>query len=269
MKGNSSKLDVLITVKGYPNPSKKLREAACIAGIDRKGKHVRLYPIPFRDLESEKCFNKYQWIRLKVQQPKNDPRPESYRPDLDTLEVISTPLSTENAWHARKNVVLPLVKGSLCDIQDVQERDGTSLGIFKPAEVLDFDWELEETPKWSSEELAKLDQRDMFMTRDKKLLEKIPYSFRYRFRCEGCRTKKPHHLKIIDWELAQQYLKFVRRYPTVDVALQKLKDNWLGRLCGKDKDTYFFTGNMQQFPSSFLVLGVFWPPRETQKLLVF
>ena len=149
-------LEVLITVKAYPNPSKSLSEAACIAGIDRAGKHVRLYPIPFRDLEDEKRFDKYQWVRLKVQRPKSDPRPETYRPHFDTLEVVSSTLPTKDKWRARREMVLPLAAQSLCDIQDAQKRDGTSLGIFKPAEVLDFDWEPEKNPEWTADEMSLL-----------------------------------------------------------------------------------------------------------------
>ena len=257
-------LEVLITVKGYPNPSRSLSEAACIAGVRRGGGLIRLYPVPFRDLEDEAQFKKYQWVRVPCRKPRGDPRPETYRPNFGRLEVTSDVLPSTHNWRARKEHVLPEVAPSLCDIRDAQSRDGTSLGVFRPREVLDFDWEEEGSREWTKEELATLTQRDLFMTRERKLLEKIPFIFRYRFRCEDCRTKEPHHVKIIDWELAQQYRRFARECATERDALRKLMDNWLDNLCGPEKDTYFFTGNMQAHPGTFLILGVFWPPKQQQ-----
>jgi hypothetical protein len=39
--------EVLITVKAYPNPSKKYRETVCVAGITREEGWVRLVPHNF------------------------------------------------------------------------------------------------------------------------------------------------------------------------------------------------------------------------------
>jgi hypothetical protein len=160
--------------------------------------------------------------------------------------------------------VLPAVSESLCDIQDRQKSEGTSLGVFRPAEILDFTGTKAATPDWTKDELTLLTQQDLFMTREQKVLEKMPFVFRYKFRCAGCRAKKPHHMKIVDWELAQQFRRLQRASGTIDEALQKLRDNWLGNLCGADKDTHLFVGNMQAFPGTFLVLGVFWPPKQPQ-----
>nr|VFK19110.1 MAG: hypothetical protein BECKLPF1236B_GA0070989_11615 [Candidatus Kentron sp. LPFa] len=236
--------------------------------MDRNDRYVRLYPVPFRDLENSRRFKKYQWVRLKVQQRNSDSRPESYAPNYDTLEVISEPLSTDDAWRERREIVLSRVAESLCDIQDAQKRDGASLGIFKPAEIIDFDWEPDEQQEWTDTEQARLAQQDLFMTREKKLLEKIPYTFRYRFRCADCRVNEPHHMKVVDWELAQMYRKLRRESESIDDCLTKIRDKWLVQICDSQKyDTYFFVGNMRQFPQSFLVLGVFWPPREVQMRL--
>ena len=36
---------------------------------------------------------------------------------------------------------------------------------------------------------------------------------------------------------------------------------FLGEMCDQRKDTIFFVGNHHRYPESFMVLGVFWPPR--------
>lgn len=262
----SQELEVLITVKAYPNPSKSLGEAACLAGVTRDGKFARLYPVPFRDLEDDQQFTKYQWIRVRARPAKDDPRPETFRPDFSSIRVQGKPLSTRNAWAARRDIVMPLRSASMCDIQDAQARDRTSLGFFQPAEVLDIETEHEESPTWQPGEWERLGQRDLFLTREKKPLEKIPVSFFYRFRCDGCRNKEPHRMKIIDWELAQLW-RNQRRVHDEQTAIDRVRDHFLRDLCAPTKDTHFFTGSVAQHPTSFLILGVFWPPRTKQTQL--
>jgi hypothetical protein len=151
----------------------------------------------------------------------------------------------------------------MCDIQDAQARDNTSLGFFRPKEILDIETEAEESPTWAHGETAKLAQRDLFLTTEKKLLEKIPVSFYYRFRCDGCRNKDPHRMKILDWELAALWRKDRRTHDEV-ATIARVRQRYLDELCAADIDTHFFTGNMARYPSSFLVLGVFWPKKSKQ-----
>ena len=261
------KIEVLITVKAYPNPSKTLGEAACIAGISRAGKWVRLYPIPFRDLDDQQQFQKYQWVEVQYDpnKRKSDPRPETIRPITDSIRVLGQPLSTtkDKTWAARKEVVMPMLQPSMCSIQAAQAKDGTSLGFFRPKEILGVDCEAEETPDWTESQLAKLGQRDLLLTREKRPLQKIPFSFFYRFKCDVCRNKEPHRMKIIDWELAELWRGF-RRGHTEAATVEAVQSKFFDDLCGSKRDPHFFTGNMQAYPKTFLILGVFWPPKTPQ-----
>jgi hypothetical protein len=45
MTENWLQREALVTVKAYPNPSKKYSETACIAAITRAEGWVRLYPV--------------------------------------------------------------------------------------------------------------------------------------------------------------------------------------------------------------------------------
>jgi len=262
----SDKLEVLITVKAYPNPSKNLGEAACIAGVSRQGKFVRLYPVPFRDLEGEQRFSKYQWIKVKASKPKSDKRPETFRPDFSTIEAIPGVLSPTKRWAARYRFLKPVQAASMCDIQDAQKSDRTSLGFFRPKDIIDIETDHEESQTWTKAELAKLGQQDLFLTKERRLLEKIPVSFSYRFRCEGCRTREPHRMKILDWELAELWRKDRRAHDEA-ATIARVKHRFLDEMCAKVRDTHFFTGNMALHQSSFLVLGVFWPERDNQQHL--
>jgi len=99
---------ILITVKAYPNPSKKYGETVCCAGIDLDTlQWIRLYPIPFRDLDSSQKFKKYTLINVKCWKAPDDHRLESYKIDIDSIEKLSL-LDTKRNWEARKKIVLPL-----------------------------------------------------------------------------------------------------------------------------------------------------------------
>ncbi len=236
-----SKKKVLITVKAYPNPSSTLGEAACIAGISDEKKWVRLYPIPFRDLDESQRFKKYQWVEVtyEANKKKTDPRPETIRPITESIKILGEELSTDREWKARKEVVLPLLQPSMCTIQEAQTQNGTSLGVFRPREVLEVVAAPESTPDWTDEQLAN------------------------RYRCHDCRTKEPHQMKILDWELAELWRGY-RRGHSEEATIRAVQTKYFDELCGPKKDPLFFTGNMQAHPQTFLILGVFWPPRVTQ-----
>jgi len=252
-------ISMLVTVKAYPAISQQYGEVVCVAGIRTdtpKPEWARLYPVAFRDLPFAQRFKKYQVISLEAVKHSSDRRPETYRPNLDTLKVGDL-LDTRRAWAKRRPFVDPLVVESMCEVRRRQEADGTSLAAFRPGEVLDFvvDSDVEE---WGDAKAGVASQPSLFYpTKDG--LEQIPFRFRYRYRCStpGCKT---HTQSMIDWELAQSFRSWRERYdePTL---LEKLRHRFLDEMCGPAKDTVFFVGNQHQHPTAFLVLGVFWPPR--------
>ena len=264
--GEMKELEVLSLVKSYPLPSQSLGEAVCVIGAHKELGLVRIYPVPFRQLQDEKQFGKYQIIKLQVRKPKNDPRPNTFRPQLETIEVTNPRLSTDDYWCARKTWVMPFLSDSMCQIQAEQTNSGQSMGFFKPTQVLDIVQE-ETNAKWTPKDLAKLDkgQQDFFLTQQNKLLEKIPYTWKYVYKCADAHCNG-HTQTIIDWEINAFYLKQIKRKGIADPeeVHETVKQKFLHELCGPAKDTYFFTGNMLKHPVTFLILGIFWPPVDTQ-----
>jgi len=58
---------IYITVKTYPTLSEKYDELVCTAGICEDGSWIRLYPLPFRKLDNEQKYKKYQWIEADIE----------------------------------------------------------------------------------------------------------------------------------------------------------------------------------------------------------
>lgn len=248
---------VLITVKAYPNPSKTYGETVCCAGIDVDTlQWLRLYPIPFRDLDSSQKFQKYTIIRIRCWKAPDDHRVESYKIDRDSIEKLYF-LDTKRKWEARKNIVLPTISPSFCSIlQDTAKNK--SLGIFKPCNIK-FSWN-----KSPLEDEAKREacyaQLSFFDTK-KKAIEQIPFDFYYHFKCFGETNCPGHKLPIIDWEIGQAYRNWRYKYKPQDQLLQKIKQCWLDLICSEKNNVYFYVGNMKRFHDHFMVLGAFYPQK--------
>jgi hypothetical protein len=248
---------ILITVKAYPNPSKKYVETVCVAGIDiEKYEWARLYPIRFRDLEEDKKFKKYNIIKIKVFKPSDDNRAESFKVDPDSIKIIDY-LKTEDKWSKRKSIVLPTVSNSMCEIIRQNKKSKKSLGVFKPVSV-DFYWK--RSRKINTEEIKSYYSQLSLLYRKKIAIEHIPYDFYYRFHCYNESNCPGHNFSIIDWEIKQAFRDWKYRYKGEELLLNKIKERWLSMTSDK-KDTYFYVGNMKRFPKNFMVLGVFYPPK--------
>jgi len=256
-----TKKKVLITVRTYPVPAQKGVEVSCTAGIDSDGKWVRLYPVPYRSLDEDRQFVKYQWIKLGVTKARNDARPESYTPNLDSIS-LGEKLSTAGNWHARRKLIEPLMKPSLCAIQkERDERQFPTLGVFKPGRIDRL--VIEQTAAdWTDEQLLKLTQTlSLFARKPETQLEKLPFSFKYEFHCVDL-TCPGHSLSCTDWEMGQSYRRWRRQY----------RDGWETKFRQKYEremiarfDTHFFVGNIHQYPNAWIVVGIFYPLLEPMK----
>jgi len=254
---------VLITVKTYPQPSMKYEETVCVAGIDVDSlQWVRLYPIQFRDLPSDQRFRKYQVVSLRVEKHRQDSRPESYRPDYDSLTVEEfVPAGGE--WPERRRIVEPTLSDSMCAIQAEHEATNKSLGCFRPGKVQDFIVE-DDSPQWEGKQRSALQQLPLFET-GRQPLEKVPLKLSYRYRCRGS-TCSGHRQSFLDWEAYQLYRNLNAKGESPDAIKQKIREKFLDDLCGSSKDTLFFVGNHSSHPASFMVLGVFYPLRREPTL---
>lgn len=200
----------MIVVRTYPVPAQKGVEVSCTAAITDKGEWLRLFPVPYRRLHSSQKFSKYQWIEVGVTKA-NDPRPESHKISQPTIKIKSAILTTANAWHARKHVIFPLKSESMCALRRQRDAHGSpTLGIFKPATIEKFIIK-PSAVKWTQAELEIMRQGDLFESETADELEKIPFDFSYKFRCEdpGCKT---HTMKCTDWEMGQSWRKWRTEY---------------------------------------------------------
>lgn len=252
---------VLITVMTYPHPSEAYTELVCTAGVTADGEWVRLYPIDYRYRPRYQQFHKYQWIEVGLSPPwrTQDKRRESRRPDLDSIRLIGQPLDTARQWDVRRAIIDQLKHHTVGELEQLYEAEKVSLGIVRPRRILDLEVrpaDAEWKPKWRET----LKQGNLFEGAPKEL-RKLPYTFHYVFQCED--DAKPRRAMIEDWELGVLFLKEADRLGSDEMAAESVKKKYLTELCAATRDTRLFMGT--RFPyNTWLVLGVFWPPKRRQ-----
>ena len=249
---------VLITVKAYPNPSKKYGETVCCAGVVlSSGVCIRLFLIQYRDLDDDLKFKKYSVVDLNCSKAQDDSRPESYKVDAGSIRVIEQ-WDTKDRWEKRKKVVLPTLSASMCQVYEAAKEKDKSLALIKPGDI-SFSWEKAPTKDQATREACYAQLS--FFDKKKNAVEAIPYNFYYSFKCPGVEGCPGHKMSIIDWELGQSYRSWRWRYRDAKMLLEKIKERWLDRICSAKNDVYFYVGNMKRFRQTFMILGAFYPPR--------
>jgi hypothetical protein len=250
------KKKVLITVRTYPTPSKKVIEASCTAGIC-DGKWIRLFPVPYRLLDNDKRFRKYQYIEVDVIKASSDSRPESFKINPDSIKILTEPITTDDKWKIRKSLILPLKNRSLCSLYSERDAMGEpTLGLFKPTKITKFRIQKSHS-QWTTAQKESLLQSPLFGNYPDTPLIKLPFDFYYEFQCDepNCRS---HKLSCTDWEIGESYLKWVKEYS--DKWEDKFRERYESEMIWK-YDTYFYVGTVHDHPSEWVIVGLFYPPK--------
>jgi hypothetical protein len=246
----------LIVVRTYPSPARSGVEVSCTAAITDKGEWLRLFPVPYRFLDHDKRFRKYQWVEVGVTKAK-DHRPESYKLRGDSIKILTDPLPTANEWQARKEVIFPLRAHSMCELQRGQkERGYPTLGIFRPKAIERLIIK-EEPAEWTPAQQAILRQGHLWEKAPAVELEKVPFSFRYQFRCDESDCTG-HTMKCVDWEIEESWRRWSRQYGDEWEAKfrQKYETEMIERF-----DTHFYVGTVHKHPDAWIIVGLFYPPK--------
>jgi hypothetical protein len=254
------RLKALILVRTYPVPARNGVEVSCTAAVTEDGQWLRLFPIPYRFLELDQRFRKYQWIEVDVIKA-SDGRPESYKIDRNSIQIASDVLPTDRNWQERKHYVDPLKRHCMCCIKRVRDADGhPTLGIFKP-KVIEKLIIKPTSPNWTQAQLDILRQNNLFESGPTQELEKVPFDFSYQYRCdhEDC---KGHTMKCTDWEMGESWRRWSRQYG--DEWQEKFRQRYETEMINR-YDTHFYVGTIHQHPKEWIVVGLFYPMKEKEK----
>ncbi|MGD2250216.1 MAG: hypothetical protein PVF58_17585 [Candidatus Methanofastidiosia archaeon] len=255
------KKKVLITVKAYPEKSKKYGTVVCTAGLTEGGEWIRLYPLPFSSFIGN-GISRYDWIEILCKRSTKEKlkRKESYKVKSGSIKVIDSTLRNhKEKWELRNRRILKNVAPSLEYLQESFKNDKTSLGLIKPVELIDF---------YKTDELRIYEEKSWFQqTLDGKktpVLQEIPHIFKYKFKCDGC-IDNIHDIQCEDWELLESYRKWGPKYDDVKVLWEKIYEKYFKWM--KKRDLYFYVGTYSLYPT-WLIIGLYYPPIRKEKNLL-
>lgn len=264
---------VLITVKTYPTLSRKYGETVCTAGVREDGTWVRIYPVPFRRLDEKEQYSKFDWLECRLVRNPSDPRPETFRPfDENELQPVGH-IDTASNWRERRRIILKTARvyDRLDELIAGAKLNQLSLAVFKPTHILDFTWEADDR-EWNPDKVRQMreatKQYDLFADNTWRetfrLINKLPYSFSYKFKDAAGRQSE---LVVLDWEAGALYWNCLRLVDGDELkALAKVRQKYFDEFL--QKDLHFFLGTTQQFhfvaPNPWVIIGVFPIPHERQ-----
>jgi hypothetical protein len=257
---------VLILCKTYPSPSAKYAETSCVAGMDKDGGLIRLYPVPFRLIGDDKQFKKWQWITARLEKSNNDHRPESHKLYVDTISCDEAELPTDDHWLARRPWLdkLPVFE-DFAVLQEARKTQGTTLALLRPAGIRKLEITPVVCPTWTEEEKAKLvslqQQAQLFDDTDTgsvAQLRKLPYDFHYHYECRTAEGTQTYKHKIVDWEIGALYWNVHRRHGSnwEQPFRDKLENNLPAQ------DLMFLMGTIHRFPDQWLIISLIYPPKQ-------
>lgn len=246
---------ILILVRTMPEESRKYGHKVCVAGINENGEWRRLYPFKFDYGKKEIDFKKKDIIEVQLIKPPNDKRVESRK--VITHKNIHNPLDDRQ--------VLNKIKPLISSIKELKEKKA-SLGIVKP-QIIDFEIKAHHNQIYDEQKYLALWTEEFLETREK---VKLPVEARYVFRCmySSCScSKKPHRIKIIDWELNELARNLMKKYQDKKLIEEKIKERFFDWM--KERDVYFFLGTHFKF-KTWIIIGIFYPDKglRLQKTLI-
>jgi hypothetical protein len=269
MKSGYSREKILIWAKTYPELSKRHLETVCTAGLLESGKPLRLYPIPYRYLgDGQEQFKLYQWVTAGIIKNPDDPRPESYKIDCDSIESGDVIPTTQDEWWKRAEFVFRDPSWhfeSVDDLLKAQKEKGTSIGVVAPREITkveivarsgeeakSFEQKFTEVKK----KRAQIDMFEQAIPPEMKKLEFLKCRVQVSWLCKTP-TCPGHRMQVLDWGLCE-----LQRREGDEKALSRMME-----LCRLDAyDLKFFLGNLFLYPASFMIVGMWYPKRRDDML---
>lgn len=206
-------VELIVLIKAAPETGQKHGETVCVAGVDRRGRWRRLYPVPWRDLKPWQRFGRWDIIKAKWRRPTDDDRAESCRIEHRTLEIVGQVPPRERPALANRAVVADI---------DQEYEAGRTLALIRP-----------ERPRFritkldATELMKEQRRRDQLVGQADLFASTIltphvaPYAFTYDF--EHARMYRSY--RCLDWELEATFFKW-RDYYGEERALADIRRMW-------------------------------------------
>jgi hypothetical protein len=249
--GSEQTLELMVNRKTYSAVSTKYIETLCTGGLEKDGRFIRLYPVPFRLLEDKERYERWDVIRVRVYRDTKDTRPESHHFESGTeIQVIDQIRSEKRRWDW-------MSKGVFKSIEEMENRGLTNgLVEIEPEELY---WEPEQK-EWSTGQLNVFDQGNLFHKQEdlKALADRVPWQFKLRFREKN--TGREFDQKVLAWSYYQGYRRQLSATGDERKALEVIRDRVHQSILNPDRCVYVIFGTHSRF-KQWMISGVYHLPK--------
>ena len=271
------KEQVLMVVKTYPTPSGRYGELVCTAGIRlRDNAWVRIYPFPFRLVNLDYQFRKYDILEIPLYKATDDKRPESYKPhDMNLIRHIDRIDVGDEHWSKRMTYIRATAFPSVKALQDTMlSKDKVWGPTIRPIPVQSKQVQVsfeKQSPEWPEEDMKKLEAAklnlSMNLFTDKSLIEffktlrRPPYKIRLTF---TDLTGEQYTLRVLDWEIAQLFFNSRKKAKNDEEALEKVRYKIEEEILSINREVFLVIGNYHHRYKQrwqLAVDGFIWPKR--------
>lgn len=173
----------------------------CCAGVGRDLKWRRQYPVPYRLLEGEQKFRRWDWIDYEYTKPTNDPRWESQRVDPDSIKISAKVREFE-----RETILNGMMRENL----EEASRRGESLALVRPESIrIRAFKKTGDALRKETEDHKRLAAQGSLFNQPVRPLKPCPFRFRLSWNELGRTTR--HHT-CDDWETSTAFFRFQSKY---------------------------------------------------------
>ncbi|MGD1083966.1 MAG: hypothetical protein ABSA47_04345 [Verrucomicrobiota bacterium] len=253
---------LLILTKTYPSPSAKYRETTCVAAVNSSGQMRRLYPVPYRLLDGENQFQKWEWIRASISSADGDLRPESRHIDADSIQREGNIIKPKDGdWSERVRWIQPHIVPTFAALEARRQATGETLGFLRSSKIVELQISPVKQVDWTEADKIKLSQDGLFDSSEIKQrhpLRKLPVDFHYRYECATSGKPETNIHKLTDWEIGALYWNCVRSYGPNgwEVKFRHRLETDFAK-----KDLLLLMGTIHRFPDQWLIVGIVYPTK--------
>jgi hypothetical protein len=211
--GSERTIELMVNCKTYPAVSTKYVETVCTGGVQRNGEFVRLYPVPFRFLDSREQYKRWDVISVQAYRDDQDTRPESWHLEPGTsIEFVDRIKSETHRWEWMKRTVY--------ESSSAMEQKGVTNGCVE-IEPHELYWKAD--PKeWTPGQLNVIQQGDLFATKTQmeSLADRVPWQFRLKYREK--KSGREADAKVLAWSYYQGFRRERKNADSDESALNAI-----------------------------------------------
>jgi hypothetical protein len=250
--GSEQDIELMVNCKTYPAVSTKYVETVCTGGVQASGDFVRLYPVPFRFLDSEEQYGRWDVIRVRAYRDAKDPRPESWHFSPGSPITKVDHISTERRrWEWMRKTVF--------DSAEAMEAKGLTNGCVE-IEPIELYWKAD-SKEWTASQLNVIQQGDLFATKEQMqgLADRVPWQFRLKYREKS--TGREDDGKVLAWSFYQGFRRVRGECATDEEALEIIANRIRDSIFNPDKTVFAILGTHSRF-GHWMISALYHVPTE-------